>query len=947
MIEPSQHSTSNIRTRGLYYAFIFLAIFIAIWQISCFKYTLKWDAIDITLPWRHFISDALLNNQLPWWNPYQFHGFAQGLSLETWYPLALILGAASRYDLYTLNLEYLLHLLIAAYGFYRLARVVKINHEGALWGCLVFSLSGFFVANAQHTGWIASGAWIPHVLASYFIWKRQPNLNNSLILTMLVFMLASGGYIAYTIITAYILFALGAFEGIKSIARGNHKEIFWRYGRLIFCIATSCALLLVCLWQLKWQIDRGGGLSGDTMLKGSLYFKHLISLIYPFATVKGDYGFWSGDQSMMNVYMGLPALILLALSIRKIKFRFYAISWLLALASLALALAMELPFRGWANALPFLDLFRFPSLFRYYTVLVFTLIAARTLSDLMTDKVTFDKQKMGFGRMVQIFLGIICIVGLVLFLMADVEILQIIKLSIHRVSEAIVLQSLLHALALTGFLLLWKTTKTRLAFFQLLLLFTAIDLIISCQLNGRVSIFSEHSFASIQPCLKSLPQDYPVPSMHDFIGSNSDKNLQFGPVYRNNNTLYKRMGWDGYTPYQYQTFIDFEKTPYYRKSLDLPFLFISKPISQPGDNVQFYDSDPILNKPEDELNIRSFSPNSFSAWLNLGTSSTLVLNQNFVPNWHVTVDDQPGEIVRIDHSLMGVRVPEGPHVVRFNFVPGHLYNALIISFFSLLLCSLFYFWLNRKSLPHKLLLTILIIIGLFRILRPIFYPIEPSQDHNLINYSDRFLDKGDLERLKDVAFDQDSSFSFAMESNCLPGIHVLSEFLSENFPSQDSTYQLDQKILEFSPMPSSAVFRTDLRFEAFNPLWKNQGNGLVREKNNTFQSLLGVKYGASIEIDLNEFDPVNQIKISIEHRNTEPIDAAIVCSIVLTGGKEIWWKSMTIPDSQAVQGKWRALNWRLEMPKLDSEPGYLKIHVWNRGTSNLQIDNFSLSLFGK
>ncbi len=94
--------------------------------------------MDITLPWRYFAADALLQNTIPWWNPYQFQGFAQGLSLETWYPLAILLGLGKGYGLYSLNLEYLLHLLIASYGFYKMARALGIHHQGAIWGSLVY-----------------------------------------------------------------------------------------------------------------------------------------------------------------------------------------------------------------------------------------------------------------------------------------------------------------------------------------------------------------------------------------------------------------------------------------------------------------------------------------------------------------------------------------------------------------------------------------------------------------------------------------------------------------------------------------------------------------------------------------------------------------------------------------------------------------------------------------
>lgn len=193
-----------------------MVILTALWQLTTFQHTLKWDAIDITLPWRYFVSDAIYQNGvLPWWNPFQHHGFAQGLSLESWYPLAHLLGFLRPYDLYSLNIEYLLHLLIASFGFYRLARKMGITHQGALWGALVFPLTGFFIGNSQHTGWIVSGAWTPHVISSFLGWLEKQDLKNTLILVLMSFLLVSGGYIAYTIVTVYILIILWCIHLLK------------------------------------------------------------------------------------------------------------------------------------------------------------------------------------------------------------------------------------------------------------------------------------------------------------------------------------------------------------------------------------------------------------------------------------------------------------------------------------------------------------------------------------------------------------------------------------------------------------------------------------------------------------------------------------------------------------------------------------------------------------
>ena len=109
-----------------------ITLALALWQLFCFNYTLKWDAMDITLPWRYFSIDVLRHGALPLWNPYQFQGFAHGTIPETWYPVGLLCGYLRGYGLYSLNAEYLLHLAIAAIGVFQLARTLGLKHSAAI-----------------------------------------------------------------------------------------------------------------------------------------------------------------------------------------------------------------------------------------------------------------------------------------------------------------------------------------------------------------------------------------------------------------------------------------------------------------------------------------------------------------------------------------------------------------------------------------------------------------------------------------------------------------------------------------------------------------------------------------------------------------------------------------------------------------------------------------------
>jgi hypothetical protein len=934
--------------------FVGVVIVLAIWQISLFHYTLKWDAIDITFAWRYFVSDAWLNGTIPWWNPFQFQGFAQGLSLESWYPLGLLLGLTQGYGLYSLNLEYLLHLFIASYGFYRLARVLEISHRGAIFGALVFPLCGFFVANAQHTGWIASGAWLPHVFASYLSWKHSPNLKQTLLLALLVFMLVSGGYIAFSIIAAYILSVTSIVAIISRLKKTGSTDVLWLTGRLLFCIVAMCSLLIVCLWQLKEQIDRGHGLSGEAIFKGSLHAKHLISLLFPYATVKGNFETWSGDQSMINVYLGLPCLLLLILSLHHLKTKFFRSCWIVAITGLALALAVELPFRSWLNALPLFDLFRFPSLFRYFFILPSLLIGAKMVSDYeqgLAGRAYLDRS---FNRAIR-YLLLTCLTVLILCWSQLPSLSKVFSFSIDTIIEAVTLQCLTQIVILSSFLLASRYAKSRFTFFQLLMLLAACDMFIFCQLNGRVSIFSEDSFSSIQACVKELPKGYPLPELDDRIGGNDDRNLHFGPIYRNNNQLYKRIGWNGYTPYQYQRFIEFEKTPYYQKSLNLPALFVSEPISEKIYRDGYYESDAILNLSDSSLSVSSFGPNHIEAISDLTFFSTLVYNQNYRDNWEVTVDGEAKELLLIDHSLMGARVSPGKHIIKFKYVPGRLKNALIISLVSLFLGFGFYVWENRDSSVQKLFLALGLVLILIRVAYP--YSAEGSRTgqqvrsptiiakHQPNQRSRSFLDAGDLERFQEVVLNQQDSFDYIVTNTCLASKDRFYSFLKHNAFIIDSSFHNGFDIYHCADISSTVVIFTSYNsFETYQPFWKDQGVALKCEKNNQYQSLLGRKYSTSFDLNLNKYQNATLIDILVDHRNQGPSEALIVCTILSGEGEEVFWKSLRLPAFESNDGTWRHQNWKVKLPAPLTNAETLRIYVWNNGKTQVEIDKFKISL---
>ncbi len=122
---------------------------------------LWYDAIGQYWPWRTLLHDGLRHNQVPWWNPYAFSGYAfagNGQSALL-YPLNwLFFGLFSVAGGFRLTA--LCHLWLSAAGVYWLLRELGARRAAALVGGTVFALSGFQITWLMLPTLLSSAAWL-------------------------------------------------------------------------------------------------------------------------------------------------------------------------------------------------------------------------------------------------------------------------------------------------------------------------------------------------------------------------------------------------------------------------------------------------------------------------------------------------------------------------------------------------------------------------------------------------------------------------------------------------------------------------------------------------------------------------------------------------------------------------------------------------------------------
>jgi hypothetical protein len=98
------------------------------------------------------------------------------------------------------------------------------------------------------------------------------------------------------------------------------------------------------------------------------------------------------------------------------------------------------------------------------------------------------------------------------------------------------------------------------------------------------------------------------------------------------------------------------------------------------------------------VGFKSYSPKNIVLDARSATPSVLLLNDKYDPNWRVTVDGKPAELLRCNFIMRGVYLPPGSHTVEFNFtLPNKpLYVTLAAMTTGILLLGLLVFLQRRK-----------------------------------------------------------------------------------------------------------------------------------------------------------------------------------------------------------------------------------------------------------
>lgn len=663
---------------------LIITIVLAMWQLSSFTSLMKWDIMDIALPWRYYVSETIRSGHLPLWNPYIHVGFPQYIDPSTWYWPSWILAFLLGSKVFTVQLEFLLHVLFAGFGAYKYFRYLSSSNASSLIGAVCFALSGFFIGNAQHLGWIIGGAYLPWILYSISKLFDHFELKYAIGSAVILSLILSGVYPGIVIVISYTILGLGLYKFLAHLKRGTLPQRWLRV--LIAFILLSIALSLVTLmgiYDLLQFVNRGKALEVDggiaNILIGSFTPTGLLTMIIPFgATANGT--FWGVDLSLVNVFIGTIPIVFLIYGIVSWKHMNSTFKWSLLIGAFFYVSAMgyAFPLRTWMyHILPFMDLFRLPTLFRLFG-LFWLLIAF-----LCVFKYVFDfKRELQLAKVYTLFLLIslsVLIYCLSVYntdfkVLFDSGFLHLIEAATfeERVVVNLGVNVLIGILVLAG--LFFKQGRL------FLVVICCFEMIVATQLNGYFSVWDKRSPTLTEQQLSQMPNGFPIPDLSIPVSHYSDSTVE--PIYylwKNTCMYYKYITTDGCSPYSLNGFNQARDKGLVDTILRQPLFFCSNVV---GGRITKIDD-------QAQIDIESFNPNEVKLVANLEQEQYLVFVQNYLPYWKGYIDGKEVNVEVVNEAFMGVKLPRSSSNVRLKFKPDHVIISFYISIFTFVLAMIY------------------------------------------------------------------------------------------------------------------------------------------------------------------------------------------------------------------------------------------------------------------
>ncbi len=358
------------------------------------------DIWQLNLPLKYFLSTSLKDGQWPVWNPYIGNGFpslAEGQT-GTFNIINLLLFRFFPFVI-AYNLGYITIFLTSALGTYLYCQTIRLSKISSFFSSIIFAFSGFFIAHTSHFNLIQASSLLPWLFLATDKFLHSTRLKSRIFWgSTLSFVLSQqmfAGFPQITFITLiaiilYFFFYLLSFKNRNSGTKIKSLYLIL-FAFFIFLGFAASAIQFIPQKEFLDTSTRSGGFSGEFATYFSYPFKHIITMIFPYALGdprRGTYPpFQNNDGSIFwenTGYIGWIPLVLAIVSltnIRKVhKVRFYV---LLLIFSFLLMTGKYSPLY-FIFPLPPFSYFRVPSRFIILFVWSLCILAAYGLEQIST-----------------------------------------------------------------------------------------------------------------------------------------------------------------------------------------------------------------------------------------------------------------------------------------------------------------------------------------------------------------------------------------------------------------------------------------------------------------------------------------------------------------------------------------------------------------------------------
>lgn len=651
--------------------FVCFAI-VGFWGVSSFTYILKWDGIDQYYPWRHLVSECINNKSLPLWNPYQFLGYPIHADPQSgaWYLPVWIFSLFGVYDLYSISIEFILHIFLAGWGMFLLGRSLKLSKETAIIAGVAYMFSGFFTGNSQHLTYIIAGAWLPYIFNFGLGILKNPTLKGSLLLSVSCWFMLTGGYSSFVIIIFYIflfIFLFKTFNLIKKKEGGHLFKLITHFILTVFIICILSAPFLVSTYEMIPFFNRGDSISLLQAQTGAFTPQCLITFLFPFAATENN-AFFATDLSMNNGYFGLLTFIFFLASLLNKKSNIQKMFLILGLVCLLASFGSAIPFREFLyHYFPLMDHFRFPSAFRLFFILAFVVVGTIELDKFLYAPNSKSKFKLVVLLIFCIFLFFIVYGVLKTPMILEVDFFSILKNPMTVPIEIKLFYQALIGIVFLGLMyliLLNDKFKYKVLF---VLIITGLEVIISSNLNQPLSTYDINNGVESYKFTSTFPKENSIKSLPTKLKADADS--MHLPFYRNTGMLYHEPHWDGNNSLLIKSYVNLVENEGIKEVINKPFI---------------YTEDLSSN-----LNLTRFSPSELSVSVYSKEGTKLHIAQMYYPGWVVKVNNKICEIIPNNDNLIKLNLPKGSSKVSLQYKPKLVLASFWVSASTIIFLTVF------------------------------------------------------------------------------------------------------------------------------------------------------------------------------------------------------------------------------------------------------------------